>query len=528
MDLRSRIKLQIAFRFIFLTVMASSGAVLHIFYGEPFSRQLATLIVSGLSFSFVSTVVFILLRRSRGEFGHSLMGWSQIAWDLGYTSVLAYLTGGLQSAFVLLYGIQILMAAIVFMSRGALVASLTSAFGVFCVTASQYRSSEIAAEASIFTRLLFSASVLLLFGGIIAWLFKSRERLALRLERADHDLKELHELHSAIIDHIPSGIIYADKSLKISLMNGAALKILERSYVGQHLKNTPLSNWVEAELRAESKLGAKTIGHHTTRLPDGGCLLVFQDVTSVRDLESKMNLNEKLASVGQLAAGIAHEIRNPLASVSGSIQLMKSELSPAAGCEKLMRIVLRETDRLDQLLQNFLTYAKPSSLNLREVNIGDAFEDVVALFKNSEEYLKLKTTIQISIDKDLKCICDGGQFKQILWNLVKNAVEAAGVGGKVNLSARLLPQMGEERVRFSIKDSGPGIPQDVLPRIFDPFFTTKNEGSGLGLALVFQMVRAHGGKIWVESESDSMTAFQFEFYKNGPQTAVQNESISAA
>jgi two-component system sensor histidine kinase PilS (NtrC family) len=238
-----------------------------------------------------------------------------------------------------------------------------------------------------------------------------------------------------------------------------------------------------------------------------------------------MSLQERLATVGQLAAGIAHEIRNPLASLSGSIQLLKSESQLSPQSDKLMRIVLRETDRLDHLASSFLTYAKPSELSLEEVNLAKVFEEVVALVKNSKDFNHHKVQLGIQVDPSLQCKCDPRQLRQILWNLILNAIQAISTHGEVMISAF----QDDEKIKISVKDSGEGISEEVKKRVFDPFYTTKAGGSGLGLALVYQMVKNHGGTLGVESRVGEGSLFWFELFREGPKSSSSEElSVSVA
>jgi two-component system sensor histidine kinase PilS (NtrC family) len=516
MNLRERVKWLMIFRIAFVLVMGVTGLILQSAYRDPISPELIFLLRAGFGFGVFALISFSTIKNPKFLAAHA---WTQVIWDLGYTSLLIYMTGGIYSAFILLYAIYILLTASVFLSLGAMVAGISSAVSIVAVTSYQVGKS-IYIEPNLFSRSLFISSALLLFGAFVGWLFKNREQLAQRLARTSADLKGLSELNSAIVDHVPSGILYADASGNVQLMNHAALQILNRSYVEKNLQTSDLNFLLKPDGRYESEFATgeqiRRIGHHLTRLPDGGSVIVFQDVTQIRELEAKVQLQDKLATVGQLAAGIAHEIRNPLASLSGSIQLLKSEMNLKDSSDKLMKIVLRETDRLDNLLQNFLNYAKPSHLQLEKVMVFDVVEEMLALIRNHSEFQTRKISIHAKIPKELSCVCDSAQLRQILWNLLKNSMESIKDKGEISISAAERTHNGETMVVFSVEDNGLGINKEILDRIFDPFFSTKAAGTGLGLALVYQLVQSHAGQMGVESEPNQGTKFWFALYKEGP------------
>jgi two-component system sensor histidine kinase PilS (NtrC family) len=529
LDLRNRIKWQILFRAAFLMAMAVSALVLHFFYSEEMSGTLITLLLTGFGFSFLSLGVL----RFAPERILKMVGWSQTAWEILYTSFLIYFTGGLASVFLILYALQILAAGAVLSSQGAIWSTVGCSLGFLIVALVQYGWEPLLQPQRI-SKILLVISTLSLVGGLVGYFFRSREKLAKSYARASAELKDLGQLHSAIVDHIPSGILYLDASSKISLVNHAAERMIGNSWVGKSLTGSPFEVLLMGRGRFESEItfegGKKTFGHHLTKLPDGGSVIVFQDVTEFRSLERRMILNEKMASVGQLAAGIAHEIRNPLASLSGSIQLLQSELKLDPEFEKLMKIVIRETDRLDHLANSFLNYARPSELNLEEVTVNKVIGDVVTLLKNSEGVRTGAIKVTADMPIDFVCRCDARQLKQILWNLLTNAVQSIEQRGEVAVRVDHSDWEAAPCLRFTISDTGEGISDEVKKRIFDPFFTTKATGSGLGLALVYQMVKSHDGRLGVESKPGSGSKFWFEFFVNGPRpkSAEINSSATAA
>jgi two-component system sensor histidine kinase PilS (NtrC family) len=265
------------------------------------------------------------------------------------------------------------------------------------------------------------------------------------------------------------------------------------------------------------------LGIGTDVLRDGesaaeGHVVIFQDVTDVVEMETNLRQSERLAAIGELSASIAHEIRNPLAAISGSIELLQGERAGQAksvDSAHLMKIALREVDRLDQLISDFLRYARPGPLKPETVQLQEVITEVLEMFDAARS---AAIEIDLSVEEGLTAFADPGQLRQMLWNLVLNAAEAMPDGGCLHVGARALIEpnsqerspanrrgrgVEEEKARWleiAVADDGSGIPRDKLGRIFDPFFTTKQNGSGLGLATVYRIVENHGGIVRLESE----------------------------
>jgi two-component system sensor histidine kinase PilS (NtrC family) len=510
----------ILFRLVFLLVMGGSSVVLHVFYKDPITEPIRYILAFGFGFSVLSALV---LRWAPVSWRKALV-WSQFLFDIAITSYLVRETGALWSGFVPLYSVYLVLSSILLRARGALIVSLAT-IAAFAGVAIPEAFSTI----DTFSRFLFVTSVTLFFGGSLAFLARHRDRLQVSLSQTTEDYAELSQIHSAIVDHIPSGIMYVSRhTLKVTLVNKAAIDILGESWVGRNLKGSSLELLMQETRRSEFEFDLngkkKILGYHTTLLPQQNWLIVFQDLSQMKHMENQMQLNEKLASIGRLAAGIAHEIRNPLASLSGSIQLLRADAAPNSEAGRLMDIVLRETDRLDALIRNFLIYAKPAQLNLEVAVLHDVVSEILNLLKAQENLVSKQLQFQTDIANTLTLKCDLGRLRQILWNLVLNAVDASEAASKVQIIAKGFDRDQEPWVRVEVSDHGPGISAEKQKRIFDPFFTTKPDGTGLGLALVYQMVKAHGGHLGVESSEGRGARFWFELRKEGP---VSGQSVAA-
>jgi len=220
-------------------------------------------------------------------------------------------------------------------------------------------------------------------------------------------------------------------------------------------------------------------------------------------LEVSVRRAEKMAALGKMAAGMAHEIRNPLASISGAVQVLKKAPGFADADRRLADIILRETRRLDALLTNFLAYARPRELRPKRCDLGELVEETVSVYTGSLDGGRPRVGTEI---EKLSARVDADQIRQVLWNLLKNAVEAAPARVWVRLRT-VEDAAGVRRAVIEVADDGPAIAADIRERIFEPFFTTKEEGSGLGLATVSRIVEAHGGSISLDSPAGGGNRF---------------------
>ena len=230
-----------------------------------------------------------------------------------------------------------------------------------------------------------------------------------------------------------------------------------------------------------------------------GILVIFQDLTQLVEMEEKLKRADRLAAVGRLAAGMAHEIRNPLASISGSVQLLMEESQVSEEDLRLMGIVVREADRLGALLTDFLLYARPAQPVPEVLDVATIFDEVLTLAGSDRRFQELR--IERQYQGGTLVIADRKQLRQVLWDLLINAADAVAGEGTLRVGVT------ESGGALFVEDSGPGIPGELKDRIFEPFFTTKREGIGLGLATVHSLVEANGGQIEVAKGTDGGARF---------------------
>jgi two-component system sensor histidine kinase PilS (NtrC family) len=469
----------------------------------------------------------------------------QFGADALLVAAFVHLTGGITSYFSSLYVLPIIAASSVRFGRTAIQVATLSAVLYLALVTAQYVPHDYlpdlllkVAPAADLPSLRFAQYTVFinLFGFLaVAWLSRSLSEslrsAGAKLEDASHQIEDLRAFNEYVIDSLLSGLISTDADCRIRTFNRAAAGITgvpaadavgvdaaELLQMPPHLRPSLGALTETQSLRVD--LIYKTgdgrlidIGLTVTTIafPDGrpGYLFVFQDVTTMKRLEREARLRQRLAAVGEMAAGIAHEIRNPLASMSGSIQLLREELPLSEEQAQLMDIVLRESERLNQTIGSFLAYARPQRAAVSRLDVRNVVEDAAALLRNSAE---VRDAHRLDIDVPLKPVwyeADGNQIRQIIWNLATNGLRAMKDGGRLLLSvSEQRDSIGRLEVVLSVQDEGCGIPADEIDSIFQPFRSTFERGTGLGLATVHRIVTDYSGTIQVSSTVGSGTTMR--------------------
>jgi two-component system, NtrC family, sensor histidine kinase PilS len=497
-----------------------------------------------LTFAFVSSAVCaaLLSRVRRPE----RLAAAQLIADLAAVTSILVFTDGARSLFSFLYLPLTVFAAMQFERRGgyltAIGASLSLA-GLFALDVVGLFGSDARAIAWEWRLAVWGAhtGALLLVAMLASTLARETRVARDRLATSASDLRELRSLHERTVESLTSGLLTVDTQGLVTSCNPEGARILERSageIVGAALERVlpglsaivesgaPGSRRSRLELALETGeprfLGvAASVLRGSAGAPSGH-VVIFQDVTRVVSLERALVQRERLAAIGELAAGVAHEVRNPLAAISGCIEMLRTvnrERSGDLEQERLMSIVLREVERLEALISDFLEFARPAAPKLEAVVVGPLLEEVAEMCRAA---CPVGVRVRVSaLGDELLVLADPKQLRQVLWNLVRNAMQAVGDRGAIDLSAelaRLAPQAddaslrsgatgGRGTVEIAVADDGPGIEPSALERIFDPFFTTKPAGTGLGLATVHRIVTAHGGSVRVQSASGKGARF---------------------
>jgi len=344
-----------------------------------------------------------------------------------------------------------------------------------------------------------------------------------RLSAQKAGMEKLRRLHQNIIQSLDNGLITLNTDHHITLANHWVMNWLDMNQaevvgepvmrffpdLGPILTNPDKSSRAVSETTIQMRSGKKTFTRWAINpLRDSrgkilGRVVLFWDVTDVMEMEKVIERGARMATIGRLAASIAHEIRNPLASMSGSIQLLRSLTQPEGDEKRLMDIVVREADHLNHWITEFLAYAKPRKAPRQRVDLAAVCTEVSELISNEPRAEEISISHEIHGDGIISGEANG--LRQVVWNLVNNAVDATPAKGSVVLR---LDGRDRSQIILDVEDTGEGIPPEVQEKIFDPFFSTKEMGTGLGLATVLHNVEQHGGTVRVNSSPGEGATFR--------------------
>jgi two-component system sensor histidine kinase PilS (NtrC family) len=455
----------------------------------------------------------------------SLLAYLQTSGDIILVTALTYLTGGVDSGFSLLYHLAIISSSIILYRRGGYLSASLSSILYGAMLDMQYY------NVSGFVRSQNFTAVQVLFVVFINILsFYTVGLLSGYLQEKSVDLEGLRVLQEHILRSVGSGILTMDLQGNIASWNPAAehitgyrhdeIKDRWQNVFGDGLKGiishteTLKTRPFRFDGQIIKKDGSNAIlGMTASLLKDEanavrGIILVFQDITKVVEMEEHLRTQERLATVGSLAAGIAHEIRNPLASLSGSIQVLHGELDLQGDNKHLMDIVVRETDRLNTIITEFLEYARLKNAQNEPIALLPILDETIVLLKNCKD-CSFNITISHTIDPDVVIQGDAQRLRQVFWNLLNNACQAMPQGGDIVITAKPFIRENDATSwwEINITDTGQGIAVEDRDKIFNPFFTTKTGGTGLGLAIVYRIIDDHQGTITVDSSPGKGTQF---------------------
>jgi len=477
----------------------------------------------------------------------------QLAADVLLVTWLVWSTQTIQSPYIALYIVIIALSSLFLGPRGALITSVLCAVaftacalaitGVLGPTTSGHL---IAGSLSQTVQWVGLFDVAFLVVGLLsARLAERQSRSDVRLQAAKQSLANLRALHERIVASIRSGVVTTDLAGRIYTFNAAAEEITgyrEEAIRGEDASILfgDLKDQIAQMLRAlqagetsprfeascntaegmRARLGFSISPLSTESGETTGMVITFQDLTQVRTLEETSRRQDRLAAIGRMAASIAHEIRNPLAAMRGSIQMLRSEMDSDSSQAELMEIILRESDRLNRIITDFLSYARPRSLTQARVDVGDLLHQTFALLRHSPEIGPNQIVTEELPKEPVFAEADEGQLKQVFWNLARNALQAMPQGGTLRAT---LDTNSDNRLRIAFSDTGRGMAPDQVEHLFEPFSSTTG-GTGLGLSIVYQIIRDHGGTINVRSREGQGTTITVEL----PLATNSDEAVAAA
>ena len=479
------------------------------------------------------TIVYFFVLRLSSSYGWQIR--TQFVLDVALITWLVWRTGDLTSPYISLY-IVVIGVASLFMRPIAtlLLSGLAALFVIGLAVLAGVGAIDTFGTVPPFDKAIQIVSfnvVALLVVGILAARLSERHASGYKLEETVRSLESLRALHERIVESIRSGLVTTDLDGNIYTFNAAATEI-----TGYHLdqvQGRPLTE-IFGNIQEQIDLSLEAAGEgeplprfeSDLQTPDGfavrigfsvsllmsdkneatGLIITFQDLTEIRSMEESIRRKDRLAAVGRVAAGLAHEIRNPLGAMRGAIQVLESTTPAGSTQAGLMEIILKESDRLNSIITNFLNYARPGAGDFTDVDLAQALTDTLTLLKHSPD-VRQGHVLESEL-APATMVGDPTQLKQIFWNLARNALQAMPEGGKLRISSSPLPN---KRVRITFEDSGRGMSQDQVERLFEPFSTSTSGGTGLGLSIVYQIVKDHNGVINVRSREGRGTTITIDF-----------------
>ena len=531
-EIKVRLKWLIAFRVVVVTLLLGLSIAFQIAKNELVFAYYALIV-----FTYAITIAYaVALRQLSTTRALQQFAYAQIGVDLLLETFLVARTEGISSPFLTLYVITVLCASFILQRRGGLIMAGVSVILFGLVTIVQQRgwadslgwfSSEPLPPLTTLQAYSMHALAVLAGGFLSGTLAEQLKRADQSLVETEQGLSRLQAFHENVVQSIPSGVFTTDGEGRLTWLNRAALDmtgyetgaVLHRSwwevFGGKRdnaFRKVPDSFEVESQRADGSRL---VLGMTLSPLTEGnvrvGLVGVFKDLTQMRDLEEEMRRREWFAKIGEMSAGMAHEIRNPLGGMAGALQMLRKEPTIDEENARLMDIATREATRLNTIVTEFLRYSRPPDLNLKECDLRELVDDTVALMRH-DGLLREVQAVTVHHGEHVPMIqVDPDKMKQVFWNLATNALQAMPTGGWVTISTACRRVTSGKRsgdiVEVAVQDTGVGIKKEDLNKIFFPFFTTKQNGSGLGLATAQRIVDQHGGWIRVDSEEGKGTRF---------------------
>jgi len=547
-----RIKWLMLLRLMLATFSLGTAALIQItkgkLYLDPYLVSLYAII--GIVYALNLLYAFFLNRVKRvGTFAYI-----QIFMDVLLITGLINATGGIRSVFSLFYYLSIISASIILYRKGGIIIATVSSVLYGLIVGLEYYGIfqplyEMPGDAiygitSLLFRVVMNVTAFYFIAMLSSFLSEqaSKSHEALKIKEIDYNKLEI--LYRNIVESINSGLLTVDEENKITSFNRAAEDITGHNFSDvygvkidrvlpdlQEIGQSPGSGKKYDTMNPRFEISFKRedgrivhLGFSKAVLKDVGGdskgeIYVFQDLTKLKEMEEHVKLVDKLAAIGRFATGMAHEIRNPLASMSGSVQVLKDSLKLDSDNQRLMNIVLRETTRLDQLLSDFILFARPDDRRKESVELNNILDDAIQLFSYNPQYGDIDSII--NLQGKIIIETDPQQIKQVFWNLFINAAQSMDHKGALvvnteivhqdllskGVKSRLDTNSNEFWSHIIVSDTGRGIPEKYINKIFDPFFTTRDRGIGLGLAIVYRIIESYRGNISVKSQENKGTSF---------------------
>ena len=476
----------------------------------------------------------------------------QIFLDVMLMGMVVFYTGASSSTLTLVFLLPVMLASAFLYLRGSLFAASLSTIvlaTLFILDSngwlSNYGTNYVQAPLDfvndidsqlIFARSIITVLVLFAVASISGYVAENHLSTMGELIEVTRRLERIRINTSDVLTHMESGLLTVDKKGRIIFLNRAATEILQIE--GLETENQsyevvftgrlePIKDFVGRILHGSSDISTRNelllktregsympLGLSPALLTEGGSIrgliVVFQDLTQAKVTETKIRRQDRLAAIGELAAGIAHELRNPLASISGSAEVLQSGLDVEGEDRQLLDLIVNESARINDIVEQFLNYARIQEMDRQRVNLQELVSEVIALVKNHPSYTEGKEVI-VELDSCPPVLVDAAQMKQVFLNLILNGLEAVDGTGRICVCTSTDDEeriAGHGQVEIWVQDDGPGVPEEQIESIFEPFHTNKRGGTGLGLAVVYKIMESNDGRILYAPSPDGKSTFR--------------------
>jgi len=509
-----RLKGFILFRTLVVTILLGSFYIFRIGYGTTVYPAGFSLLIASL---YMLTIIYVVaLRWIKSASDYTAFVYIQIINDIIAEVFLLYVTGGIASGFAFLFPLTIVAASILLNRKACfIIATLCSVLYGALIGLQFFEIIPIAANfggsvKEYFYNIFANITAFYLIAFLSGSLSERLRKTAKSLEEKNIAVNDLQTFSRDMVESMPSGVLTINMERKIITFNTSAQKITQYNYEEVAGKEPEEIFPFLAKAKAVTELerregdiyrnGKKIIiGIRFSTLRNGsgepiGQIGVFQDLTELKEMEAEIRRSMKWASIGELSASIAHELRNPLASLKASVEMLREKRVSGRHADHLMEIALSEMDRLNNIVTDFLLYAKPQRLNKTSFDLHESLKDVIMLLRSSEPNKK-NVNIYGNLPGKLNITGDPEKLRQVFWNLGINAINAVPEDGTVNIYT----DKQDDKISVIFHDNGIGLSKEDIEKIFDPFYTTKERGTGLGLSIARRIAEEHNGKIRVKS-----------------------------
>jgi two-component system, NtrC family, sensor histidine kinase PilS len=479
------------------------------------------------------TAVYLLLLRISSNVNWQVR--TQFILDAFLITWLVWQTGDLSSPYLTLYILLIAISSVYLKPTATLILAVVCivlfVLLSVLVALAMIGSSGVGHPPTKIVQVVGLYAVAFLVVGLLAARLSDRRTSGHELIAATRSLQSLRAVHERIVESIRSGLITTDLEGRIFTFNAAASEITglgadavrgrsiselianfdEAISMSADVLTTEQPPRFEADLTTPDGFAVR-IGYSISQLfsednVESGYIITFQDLTEIRSMEESVRRKDRLAAVGRVGAGLAHEIRNPLGAMRGAIQVLESNTPRDSMQADLMGIIMRESDRLNAIITNFLNYARPAAGNFSETDVCDVIRETLKLLWHSPDVKEFHILKDVLPEGPVRVMADASQLKQIFWNLARNSINAMPDGGTLTVSVQPIVN---DRVRIIFDDTGCGMSPDQVEQLFEPFSKSTTGGTGLGLSIVYQIIRDHNGTINVRSAEGEGTVITIE------------------